>query len=85
MKMRAELTTESPVSHYGIPVLRVLDEDDNYVDLGPADVMPPGMEESGGSARSCSYWVAAHANAGTLDLEDARSFCRQWPDGPQPE
>lgn len=76
--MKAALTTNSPSSHYGIPVLRIVDDDGNVTDLGPADPMPPGM-----GAKTAAEWAVAHASELGLDL--TRSFCSQWPDGPQPQ
>lgn len=83
--MTAELTTDSPASHYGIPVLRVHDDGTFVGDYGPADILPEQIAAAGGIAATAGYWVAAQANAGTIDREAARAFCAQWPDGPQPE
>ena len=74
------LTTYSPQSHYGIPVLRI-DGEDIDGDFGPADII--------GTAPDIIY--AAEVVAGwaketgrtTEEIEAARSFLRQWPEGPQ--
>ena len=74
------LTTDSSASHYGIPVLRI-DGEDIDGDFGPADII--------GTAPSIIY--AAEAVAGWAkqpgrtaeEIKAARSFLRQWPDGPQ--
>ena len=74
---KACLTVYSPQSHYGIPVLRI--DDDNPYDLGPAD--------------SCGSKLAAEVVAGWAEKKNrtekeknaARLFLRQWPEGPQIE
>ena len=76
-----ELTTNSPASHYGIPVLRI--DGDDY---GPADsIEHTRYAHAGGTAGTAGCFVAAAANAGEMDLGAARAFCAQWPDGPQPD
>ena len=76
----AILTTDSPGSHYGIPVLRIEAEDVDG-DFGPADVVvkkPPFIT----AADVVCGW--AYDRDRTHDeVEAARRFCAQWPDGPQ--
>jgi len=76
----AILTTGSPQSHYGIPVLRIEAEDVDG-DFGPADQIgnPPNVMTAAGI-------VAGWARTGKHtkeEIEAARLFLSQWPDGPQ--
>ena len=69
-----ELTTDSAMSSYGIPALRV--NDDSPSDYGSADTLPDG--------RRAAEVVAAFGRPATGDDRDAAAkFLRQWPEGPQ--
>lgn len=85
--VNAELTTESTMSHYGIPVLRI-----NGVDYGPRDIVAQYTEllEDGAPTKDmtaaefvCVNCLPAHCFA--LQIEAAEAFCAQWPEGPQPK
>lgn len=79
--MNAEMTTDSPLSHYGIPVLRITDCP-NAGDYGPAETVgAPLVGEPGISAAAFAIQQIAFG----LDEADVRAFCAQWPDGPQPQ
>jgi hypothetical protein len=74
-----QLTTESPLSRYGIPALRHANRDD----LGPADML-----EYGGqlwpAAKHVQRFAKHHLDNTELQAA-ATAFCSQWPDGPQIE
>jgi len=75
--VKAALTTDSPSSHYGIPVLRIEGEGwENLPDYGPADILPSGL-----SGAALVVQVAGDFDAKTR--EAAQNFCAQWPEGPQ--
>lgn len=84
----AWLTTDSPVSHYGCPVLRISAED-VLGDFGPADM----IDTSGDPERIHPDRIitAADVVVGWAMKPDrtpeekaaARKFLRQWPEGPQ--
>lgn len=86
----AWLTTDSPASHYGCPVLRI-EADDVDGDFGPADM----IDTSGDANRIHPERIvtAADVVAGWArstertpeEIEAARKFLSQWPDGPQIE
>jgi len=85
----AALTTDSPASHYGAPVLRIEgDGADNWPDMGPADQMPTGMYAAD---FVCRWAAGGDPGAGdfVVGTEEGRkaaaAFCRQWPSGPQVE
>lgn len=73
----ATLTTASPMSHYGIPVLRI-EADDVEGDFGPADIIDGDMTAAG----VILGW--ANRPGRTEDeLRAARLYLGQWPEGPQ--
>lgn len=79
----ARLTTDSPASHYGIPVLRVEAEDVSG-DFGPADLI--GDIEKPDKLITAAQVVAGWASKPErtkAEIETAASFLRQWPEGPQ--
>lgn len=75
-----ELTTGSPMSHYGIPVLRVTISGKS-VDLGPADLLPDEINSTG--TATAAHLVVSKAIMGIFDRAAAELFCSQWPEGPQ--
>ncbi len=77
---KAVLTIASSASSYGIPVLRVASKVFSG-DFGPGDRF---LNDEG--RRTAGSLVAEWANAEGRtagELEAARRFLRQWPDGPQ--
>lgn len=79
----AVLTTWSPMSHYGIPVLRVT-ADDVDGDFGPADIIgDPRQPESLITAASIVAGWASQPGRTDAERAAARSFLQQWPAGPQ--
>ena len=72
------LTTNSPASHYGIPALRI--ETDEGPDLGPSEFLRNGKL----AAAVVAAWATKKCRK-PEELEAARRFLRQWPDGPQVE
>jgi hypothetical protein len=78
----AYLTTESPASHYGIPVLQITAEDVDG-DFGPGELI--GDLEAGPlmyAADIVASW-AKQPGRTEAELKAARMFLRQWPEGPQ--
>lgn len=81
----AYLTTASSQSHYGIPVLRIdgaKDIPDRGIDYGPADV----IAEINGRILTGAHIVAGWAmdkKRIPREIEIARLYLSQWPDGPQ--
>lgn len=73
----AILTTASPMSHYGIPVLRI-EADDVDGDFGPADIIDGGM-----TAASVILGWANIPGRTDEELRAARLYLGQWPEGPQ--
>ena len=82
--MTVSLTTESPMSHHGVPVLRI--EGEGFEDMGPADQLPSGMLAAD---FVCRWAEGGDPDAGTFaectaeGRRMARAFCAQWPAGPQ--
>jgi len=76
----AILTTDSPMSHYGVPVLRIEAEDVDG-DFGPADLI--GEVPNLVSAASIVAGWARSGERTREEIEAARLFLSQWPDGPQ--
>ena len=77
-----QLTTRSSHSHNGLPVLRI-EGDDFPTDYGPADDV---SLLAGLVVLKAGELVAAWANTKgrtPKELEAARKFLSQWPDGPQ--
>jgi len=70
------LTTDSPQSHSGAPVLRIEAEDVNG-DFGPADMV--------GKVTAADIIVgwAEQETRTKKEIEAAQMFLTQWPDGPQ--
>lgn len=81
----AYLTTASSQSHYGIPVLRIegaQDIPDRGIDYGPADI----VAETGNHILTGASIVAGWAmdkKRTPREVEIARLYLSQWPDGPQ--
>lgn len=76
-----QLTTESPLSRYGIPVLRPHPTPLRSADLGPADMLDYGGQ-LWPAAKHVQRFAKHHLD--NQDLQQAAAaFCRQWPDGPQ--
>jgi hypothetical protein len=79
----AYLTNQSSASSYGIPVLQV-SADDIDGDFGPADII--GNMDDLGDLIPAATVIAAWANnpeRTVEELEAARLFLQQWPEGPQ--
>ena len=78
----AVLTTDSPQSHYGAPVLRI-DAADVKGDFGPLDpIGDVGSPLILTAAGIVAGW-AMNAERSEDEREAARAFLRQWPEGPQ--
>jgi hypothetical protein len=80
------LTTESPIGHFGMPVLRVESEELSG-DFAPADML---VDPEGGAAGAETAAEIVHAWASELgrtdeEIEAAQRFLVQWPYGPQLE
>ena len=76
----AILTTWNPQSHYGCPVLRIEAEDVDG-DFGPADLI--GEVPNLVSAASIVSGWAKTGKRTKEEIEAARLFLSQWPEGPQ--
>ncbi|HBG38938.1 MULTISPECIES: hypothetical protein [Clostridium] len=76
----AVLTTDSPLSHYGIPVLRI-EADDINGDFAPADLIgsPPIII----TAASVIAGWADNPERTPEEIAAARKYLSQWPEGPQ--
>jgi hypothetical protein len=79
------LTTESPGTHYGIPVLRVEGHPAGAAALGPADLAPFVEGETPGTAAQLLMSVHKARPLTGEALEGARQFLGQWQEGPQLE
>ena len=79
----AILTTNSPMSRRGIPVLRVKTEDVDG-DFGPADLIgehkKPEMIRTAAGIVAEWFRTIEHTEE---EIEAARLFLSQWPEGPQ--
>ncbi len=77
------LTTDSPQSHYGIPVVRFELLPDSP-DCGPADLWPDslGMLDGLTCADEVFAW-GRKAERTEEEISAAKLFLSQWPDGPQ--
>jgi len=87
--VKGYLTTESPASHYGVPVLRVEGKGtEDWPDLGSADLLGSGIT-AGQFVVECASGVLPKDVGGRIHpmseevREAARRFCAQWPEGPQ--
>jgi hypothetical protein len=81
----AYLTTASPQSHYGIPVLRIdgaKDIPDRGIDYGPANVIAQTGNHMLTGASIVAGW-AMDKKRTPREVEIARLYLSQWPDGPQ--
>ena len=79
----AILTTWSPQSHYGCPVLRIEAEDVDG-DFGPADLI--GDLDHPERIMTAASIIAGWAKTGKRtkeEIETAGLFLSQWPEGPQ--
>jgi len=77
----AYLTTESQGSSHGVPVLEIRAGDVDGT-FGPEDLI---YDESGPVMRAASLvelWASSPERSDD-EIEAARRFLRQWPDGPQ--
>jgi len=76
------LTTNSPASHYGIPAYRIEDEDCAFgTDYGPAEFIRfAGLPLLAGGV--VAFWARMQGRS-KHEMEVARQFCAQNPDGPQ--
>jgi hypothetical protein len=77
------LTTDSPAGVYGVPVLQITTEDVDG-DFGPRDIIgdvnrPSEMMRA---ADVVAAWVAKPGRTAD-EIEVARLFLAQWPEGPQ--
>jgi hypothetical protein len=72
------LTTDSPASHYGIPVLR--DSQGGGSDYGPADL----IDVYHWGLQPAAYVICRLVKHKPEAIAAAKAFCAQWPDGPQP-
>ena len=80
----ASLTTDSCLSRYGIPILRVEAEDING-EYGPGDVL--NVDDTRGiltAAQIVAGW-ALNPERTKEEIKAAQAFLRQWPEGPQVE
>ena len=77
---KTSLTTESPASHYGMPVLRIEAEVVSG-DFGPADLIgePP---KAFTAAQGVAGW-GSQPERTPEEQHAAKAFLGQWPDGPQ--
>ncbi len=81
----AYLTTASPQSHYGVPVLRIegaKDIPDRGIDYGPADVIVVADGRVIKGAHIIAAWAMGKKRT-PQEVELARLYLSQWPDGPQ--
>ena len=73
-----KLTTESPQSHYGIPVVRAEDESPN--DYGPGDMLGfCGLPVIAGGL--VALWARLDGRT-EQEIDIAKSFLAQAPEGP---
>jgi hypothetical protein len=77
----AVLTTDSPVSSRGIPILRV-NAETVQGDFGPADII--GDDCTTTAAEIVRGW-AKEGKRTKEEIEAAKLFLSQWPEGPQIE
>ena len=79
----AVLTTDSPASHYGVPVLRI-GAADVEGDFGPADLIGDiDRPETLATAACIVAGWAMNAERSEDERGAARAFLGQWPEGPQ--
>lgn len=79
----AYLTTESTSSHYGMPVLQITAEDIDG-DFGPADIIGDlDKPDTLLIAAQIVYVWAMNKKRTPEEVQAAKSFLSQWPDGPQ--
>lgn len=76
--MKIELTTDSPVSRYGMPAVRI---DGN--DYGPADEVPVPMRDGRVTRIPAAVLVMQAARLELLNSDETKRFLSQWPVGPQ--
>lgn len=73
------LTTESPASHYGIPAYRI--EDVEGSDYGPSDfIVFSGLQLLAGGV--VAFWARLEDRT-EQEIDAAKRFCAQDPNGPQ--
>ncbi|OHD67197.1 MAG: hypothetical protein A2W19_11710 [Spirochaetes bacterium RBG_16_49_21] len=77
----AYLTTDSPASHYGAPVLQI-SADDIDGDFGPSDFIDDGNGHIFSGAQIVAGWVS-QPDRTPEEISAARKFLQQWPEGPQ--
>jgi hypothetical protein len=81
----AVLTTASPQSHYGVPVLRIegaKDIPERGIDYGPADLIAEVKGVPLRGAHIVAGWALGKGRT-QAEIQIARQYLRQWPDGPQ--
>lgn len=78
----AVLTTHSPMSHYGCPVLQITAEDVDG-DFGPADLIHDDAHERIYPAANVVAGWAMKPERSVLEVKAARMYLAQWPEGPQ--
>ena len=80
------LTTDSPQSSHGLPVLRQISKRNPVPGsgwtFGPADPWLPAESDEQTAADIVMSWAREKGRT-QLELEAARDFLRQWPEGPQ--
>ena len=87
--LKAYLTTDSPASNHGVPVLRVEGPGvEDWPDMGPADILESGVSAAAlvcaCAAGTLPPWVGGTIHTmNAKTREAARRFCEQWPKGPQ--
>jgi hypothetical protein len=87
----AWLTTDSPMSHYGIPALRFapgFDDPGRSQDYGPVDLITHGeAAETFGPETAAEFvkrWIDGQRDMLPAEAIDAaKRFLAQWPEGPQ--
>lgn len=82
------MTTYSPMSHYGTPVLRLSDKFDDPLrkaDYGPADQIGGRLAERFGNRTAADFLCRFVENCDPADdvANAIKAFLAQWPDGPQ--
>jgi hypothetical protein len=77
----ATLTTDSPLSHYGVPVLRI-EADDINGDFGPADILD---SKKGLTAADVVAGWAIDKDRTLEERNIAQKYLSQWPDNPKKE
>jgi hypothetical protein len=79
------LTTDSPLSSYGIPVLRIKTRERAFAEYGypDGDYQPGDVVISGVSGATIVAAWARRPERKPEELKLAQLYLSQWPDGPQ--